>query len=242
MAFYDSEKSKLYVAEFDLTSYTTGMVPSHPRTLDDVSAFGDGGRKWHPGISDAKLSWEGLFDDTATTGSDVALDALRAATAAKVCTVWPGDTVVGNVGSGSAEMWLTDQDIPARVGGIVTMTGNLEASKWDRLKSLGPKATSTASADGTSIDDSASSSDGGKWFYHILAFSATGGNARWQIVLEDSANDSSFATVGSESVNITAVGAARRAFTGTLRRYVRLRVVRDATSGSLTYIAGYERD
>tara|TARA_Y100000310_G_scaffold50965_1_gene47023 strand:- start:1105 stop:1830 length:726 start_codon:yes stop_codon:yes gene_type:complete len=240
MAFYDSRVSKLYVAQYDLTSFTREMSEPGDRPLRDVTVLGDSGHKWFPGTEEGKASWAGLFDDGAS-GSDAILDHLRSATAANVITVWPGDTVLGNTGFGTGEGWSTGPDIKSTVGDMVTMSADLELGAVDRIKSLGPLVSKTADFSGSSIDDSASSSSGGSWFYHITTWTTSGGTLEWKIILEDSADDAAWATVGSESVTLTAVGAARRAFTGTLRRYVRITVDLVATSGTLEFIAGYER-
>ncbi len=240
MAFYDSKVGKLYIAQYDVTGYTTEVTPKSERALREVTVLGDDGATFIPGTSADKLSWSGLFDDGAT-GSDVVMDALRSATVPQVVSVWNSDAVLGNRGYGSGQGWIAAPDIKSSVGSRVEMSGELEIGIYDRLKSLGPKSTVTATTNGSSLDDSASSSSGGSWVYHLFAVSATGGNAQWQIEFEDSADDVAFATVGSESVNVSAAGAARRTFTGTLRRYVRVRVVLDATSGSITFFAAYRR-
>jgi hypothetical protein len=241
MAFYDSRVSKFFVDKYNLTPFTRDVAPKSNSPLRDVTVLGDTGRKWFRGTGEDVASWSGLFDDGAS-GSDVIMDGLRAATVSQVISIWSGDTVLGNQGYGSGDGWSVGPEITSRVGNMVEMSAEIQLGLMDRLKSLGPLVSKTATFNGTSIDDAASSSSGGKWIYHIVTFSATGGNARWQIVLQDSANNSTFATVASESVNITAVGAARRVFTGTLRRYVRVRVVLDATSGTLEFFAAYERD
>jgi len=97
----------------------------------------------------------------------------------------------------------------------------------------------TSSTSGTAVDDSASSSDGGSWFYQILSFSAVGGNARWHINLQHSSDNSTYTDVSSATV--TGIGAARTEFTGTFNRYVKNRVVMDASSGALTFAIGYIR-
>ena len=241
MAKGHSKDTELFVHDADLTTYCTSVELNVGGNNPEVTAFGDDGRKWSNGLAENRISLELLYDDTDPGGSEEALSSLIGAE--QVLSVFPVGAAVGAVGYGHGGVIGMRQAFQTRIGDIVKITTEADLNdEADRLKSLGPKTTSPATANGTSIDDAASSSDGGSWIYHIIAFSATGGNARWQVVLQDSANDSSFATVGSETVNITAVGAARSAFTGTLRRYVRRRIVLDATSGSLTYHVSYERD
>ena len=140
----------------------------------------------------------------------------------------------------SGGAWIgEDPAVDASVGSLVAMSASINMGLVTRSKSTGTKSTVTASTSGTSIDDAASSASGGDWVYHVFAFTASGGNARWQVALQDSANNSSWADVSS--VNVSAVGAAKTSITGTLRRYVRQRVVLDASSGSITFAASYNR-
>jgi hypothetical protein len=101
--------------------------------------------------------------------------------------------------------------------------------------------TITASTSGTSVDNSASSSSGGSWYYQVMALSAVGGNARWHLNLQHSTNDSVWTDVSTVTVSSSDPAAARATFTGTLNRYVRQRVVLDASSGSLTYAIAFVR-
>ena len=243
MSFFDSRVSKFYVEEFDLTGFTTEMAANSERELRDVTVLGDTGNKFLPGHHVDKISWSGLYDDTAVSGSEAVLGGvLRTATAAKVITLWPGDAELGDIGYGTDQGWTVNPEANVAIGNAVTYSGGeLEAAKLDRLTSLTPKATKTANFSFSSIDGAASSSNGGVWFFHCFGFAASGGNANWKVSLQDSANNSSFSQVGSETVTLGAVGAARNAFTGTLRRYVRARLDLDASSGTLIIMAGFQR-
>ena len=117
----------------------------------------------------------------------------------------------------------------------------------ERILSLGVKATVTASANGTSIDNLASSANGGVFYWHVLAATATGGNAQWKIRLEESSNDGggdAFAdTHSTEQVIANGVPTSGKVtFTGTLEQYVRQAIELDATSGSLTVLMGHVRN
>ena len=278
-----------------------------------------------------------MLDDSAA-GSDVALDEMRQTAGRKTITIWPSGAALGSYGLGSNEVYVTDQDIPARVGGVVTMTGSFEAGMFDRIKSLGPKATKTATYQHTAIDDTGEAlltesgtvtgtetdgsavlddtgavftstwRDGFHWvrlldntgrilsgyigttdpdgndtkvniyseharstqnwieggatafdmsdtpltyevykqgfvfIYHALAWSASGGNARWKINLQDSLDGSSWADLTDSKLTLTAAGAARVSSTTQLfKPWVRIEVELDASSGSLTFIGGYNR-
>ena len=238
MALYDSKDTVLYLGQYDITSYTTEAGLTGSRNLHEATVFGKSGAVFHPGTETPTLSWSGLYDDGAA-GSEVIINAMKGATSSSVMSLYQGTDAISKRVDSSGGAWVTDPVAESSVGSLVTMSASFNLNTVERSKSTGTKSTVTASTSGTSIDDAASSSDGGTWAYHIFAISASGGNARWQIELEHSANNSSWSDVSS--INVSAVGAARTEFSGTLNRYVRQRVVLDASSGSITFAANYNR-
>ena len=238
MALYDSKDTVLYFGQYDITGYTTEAGLTMSRNLHEATVFGKSGAVFHPGTETPTLSWSGLYDDAAA-GSEVITNALKAATSSSVMSLYQGTDAISKRADSSGGAWITDPVVESSVGSLVTMSASFSLSTVERGKSAGTKSTVTASTSGTAIDDAASSSSGGTWVYHIFAVSASGGNARWQTKLQHSADNSSWSDVSS--VNVSAVGAAKTAFSGTLNRYVRQRVVLDASSGSLTFAISYNR-
>ena len=59
------------------------------REMQDSTALGDTGRKHIPGLDNVTITLEGFFDDTAATGTDVVLGALRAWTVPTAFTFCP---------------------------------------------------------------------------------------------------------------------------------------------------------
>ena len=238
MALYDSKDTVLYLGQYDITGYTTEAGLTGSRVLHEATVFGKSGAVFHPGTETPTLSWSGFYDDAAA-GSEVIINAMKGATSSSVMSLYQGTDAIGKRAYSSGGAWVTDPVADSSVGSLVSMSASFSLDTVERSKSAGTKSTVTASTSGTSIDDAASSSDGGTWVYHIFAISASGGNARWQIELEHSANNSSWSDVSS--INVSAVGAAKTAFSGTLNRYVRQRVVLDASSGSITFAVNYNR-
>ena len=128
------------------------------------------------------------------------------------------------------------------VANIRTETDPTTAGALARIKSTGTKATVTATTNGTTIDDGASSSSGAIVTIHIFAFTASGGSARWLAELHHSSDNFASDDADFSSNAITGTGSTQT-FTvaGTLNRYVRGSVTLDASSGSLTYHIGYQR-
>ena len=242
MTLYDSKDTVLYMAQYDITTYTTEAGLTGSRNLHEATTFGSAGATFHPGTDTPTLSWSGLYDD-GTSGSEVIVNALKGASSESVISYYPGTDAIGKLSMASGGAWIgEDPAVDASVGSLVVMSASINMGLVARSKSAGIKSTITSSTSGTSIDDADSSSSGGSWVYHIFALSAVGGSARWHLNLQHSSNNSSWSDVSSATVTASdGVGAAKTAFTGTLNRYVRQRVVLDASSGSITFAISYNR-
>jgi len=98
--------------------------------------------------------------------------------------------------------------------------------EWGELLTAGDRTDTTATASGTGLDGSAATTFGGQAYLHLSAFTGTSVTVK----LQDSADNSSFSDISSAAFTAkTAVGWERIAFTGTVRRYVRV-----ATTGTFS--------
>ena len=131
MSFFDSKVSKFLVddtgaTQRDLSAYITEVrgLPG-PRTLNEVTALGDSGVRFIPGLEDVSITLSGLFDDTATSGPDAVLGPLR--THASVV-----DFEYGPEGSGTGEVkysgtcWIVSYELRSRVGNLVQWLATLQ--------------------------------------------------------------------------------------------------------------------
>ena len=83
MTFFDSNVSRFLIddtgaTQRDLSVYLTDVrgLPG-PRNLNEVTALGDGGARFIPGLEDVTIVLVGIFDNTATSGPDAVLGPLR---------------------------------------------------------------------------------------------------------------------------------------------------------------------
>lgn len=108
----------------------------------------------------------------------------------------------------------------------VTSDSDQYGLEWGELLTAGDRTDTTATASGTGFDGGAATTFGGQAYLHLSAL--TGTNV--VVKLQDSADNSSFSDIsGAAFTSKTAVGFERIAFTGTVRRYVRV-----ATTGTFT--------
>lgn len=242
MAFFDSSISKVHLGAIDLSPYTTAVngLPG-PRALNPVTTLADAGAKRLPTIQDVSPSVSGLWDEATL---DPEVGALRTGSSLTLpISYWPAGLTVGAAGY-AARVLANDYQIGSQVGSVVEFTVPMLAhGVAARIKSLiGAKTTDVANANKASIDDLAGSSNGGTFWLHVFAVTATGGNAQWIVDLEDSTDDAAFADFATVTVADAATGGTYVSVAGTFNRYVRVQLTLDATSGSITWHAGYERN
>jgi hypothetical protein len=131
MAFFDSKVSKFLIddtgsVQRDISTYVTEVrgLPE-PRVLNEVTALGDSGAKFVPGLENVAIVVNGLFDNTATSGPDAVLGPLRTHTSAV-------DFEYGPEGSGSGDVkysgtcWVVTYELKSRVGKLVEWSGTLQ--------------------------------------------------------------------------------------------------------------------
>ncbi len=233
MAKFDSSTSKIYLDQFDLTSYTTDLSVGGGRGLNEVTTFGDSGAKFHPTLQTESYSWSGVFDDTATSGSSAVLRTLRTATSGSVISYYPAGDTLSYSGRAAPEGYVSSYTEPASVGSVVTSTSTLDVGQTFNTKVAAPYATVTATTTGTSIDDAAGTTGGIRWFYHVFALSGT-----WTLKLQHSSNNSTWVDLVEASVS--AIGGYSAESSGTFNRYVRSNATLSG-SGSITYAISYSR-
>ncbi len=131
MTFFDSNVSRFLIddtggTQRDLSAYLTDVrgLPG-PRSLNEVTALGDGGARFIPGLEDVTIVLAGIFDNTATSGPDAVLGPLRTHGSAV-------DFEYGPEGSGSGEVkysgtcWVLSYDLRSRVGNRVEWSARLQ--------------------------------------------------------------------------------------------------------------------
>ena len=131
MTLFDSKVSKFSIDDpgtvpLDLSSYLTEIrgLPG-PRLLNEVTALGDAGAKFIPGLEDVTFNLRGLFDDTASSGPDAVLGPLRTNTTAVSFEYGPEGTAAGDV-KYSGTCWVTLYELRSRVGNLVEWVATLQ--------------------------------------------------------------------------------------------------------------------
>ena len=131
MAFFDSKVSKLLLddtggTQRDLSAFITEVrgLPG-ARLLNEVTALGDSGARFVPGLEDVAISLAGIFDDTANSGPDAVLGPLRTHTSAVDFEYGPEGSTSGDV-KYSGTCWVAQYDLRSRVGSLVEWSAVLQ--------------------------------------------------------------------------------------------------------------------
>lgn len=185
--------------------------------------------------------FQAVFNNTASTGIHTALSpfissystvmiGIRAAPAVGDPTFSIPNQQASYTVAGDAPCTVSVNMNPGQTGSL--SVGGL-MSPWGRALAVG--ASLSGNTNGTSVDNAASSANGGIGYLHLTA--SSGGT--WAFTIQHSTDNSTFSDLITFSANGSAVTAEQGTVTGTVNRYVRFRAVR--TSGTVTAWVAFVR-
>ena len=221
-----------------LAGLTTNMTFKKLGGTENTDALGDA---WQESTPTGRLSGElyqtGWFDDAAN--SSVAAF-VGNETTSQVVTVAPagstaGSAVTGFAGPFGAEVErLIEKESLHKLNVTYNVSGAIEEGKI--VEALAARTTTGNSA---SLDNASSSASGGSGYLQITA--ASGTSPTLACVLQHSADDTTFATLGSFTM-AGSIGAERITVTGTVNRYLRTNNTIGGSGGpSMTYTVAFSR-
>jgi len=235
----NAQKSRLIVGDFSLSGYMKQWEVSSDTDMLDSTVATSTAKEFMPGRDTSKMTVNGLLDmdGTALTGSLGQFDSWKSAQAIDALSFGPNGLALGS------ELWMVggfeaSMKTGAQSGGIATFDLESQGSgQTDYGVSLHDLTAETTDASGSSVDGAAATTNGGVGHLHVTAFTGFTG---LDVIIEDSANNSTFATILTFT---TATGQTneRLAITGTVRRYVRCSWDVTGTPGSVTFAVGFAR-
>ena len=246
--FIHGKNTAVYVDEFDLTSYFTDVSITQENEVAETTAFGDTNKSYLLGLRAGTLSMSGMWSAD-TDGSDEELQALLGNATTPLLTVREGAAAIGG-SAVIAQANETNYAISSPVADVHTVTADFECTP-NQVSNLtfalagGVQLTAGASiAHGSlgnlsSVDNSASSANGGAATLHIPTNTVNGNTT---IKVQHSANDASWADL----ITFTDVGASTKtselkAVSGTVNRYLRASASTAGSSGSITFMIAFAR-
>ena len=243
MAFRHGKNTKVIVNATDLSSYFNDVSVNNMVETAETTTFGatGGSKTYVVGLNDGTVSVSGLFDGAAGAVDEVLTGVLGSSTDMNFTVAADGGLVVGSrciIGQAID----TKYDVKAPVGGVVSVSADFQCDAGaDPGVVLAGLSAISATGNGTSVDGSASSANGGVGVIHVTANSRNGTNI---VKIQHSADNSSWADlVTFTTVSATTTTSERISVaTGTtVNRYLRANYTVAGSSGSATITVAFSR-
>ena len=237
----------LLIDGFSVLGVTTEISAESPLKREEVTPLGASAEVYaSAGITSTKMSQKGYFDDA--TGSSHEALAGRNGTSRIICFGVEGNTIRKNF-IGLSGAIQTQYDPGIKVGELHKSSAEYigSAAKEDGkiLHAHGAKTAATGNTQASSVNNGASSASGGSGFFELSALTL-GGYTNFQAVLQDSADNITFADItgGAFTAKTTSPAAQRLTLSGTIRQYTACRwAFSGAGSGNTaTFMAGIVRN
>lgn len=239
MSFSAGTDAKVYMNGRNISTYLRSAGTNGARDMLDSTTLGLNDRAFTPGLRTATFTAEGFYD-----GGIDAIDAILAEAMdadASTLTYLPYGDALGNRGIG-IDGDESGYDIASPVDGLVSIALNVQSSVGPQpvqvLKALGAVV---ATANGTGIDQLASSANGGSAILQVTAMDRTTTDETCVVKVQDSADDITYIDLIT-FVSPTVPGAQYLTVAGTVDRYVRAQHTLGGTTPSATFSLVFHRN
>lgn len=247
--FVHGKSTGVLLDKYDLSAFFNSVDTAQSLDVAETTSFGSSAKSYVPGLHDGTITLNGMYSQDAN-GIDVVLQTALGATTTPIISI-PIET--GTIGRKAivAKAHETNYATSSPVGDIVTVTADFNAStdatanltygiRTGVMLTAGSSIAFGSLGDLASVDNAASSSNGGVANLHVTANTIAGGNTT--IKVQSSADNISFADL----ITFTAVGAStttsqQSAVTGTVNRYLRVTASTAGSSGAITFHVSFAR-
>lgn len=231
--FKHGKGTKILVGWYDLSTSFKEFSASTSIDMAETSAFGNVYKTYIQGLGDATISLTGMWSGGTNEVDDVLGTAIGAVGTLPVI-VCPDGYGVGKraIGLGANE---SSYEITGSIGDVVAVSAEFQSTvnsggKSGVLLTTGAGVTTTTTS--AAVDNAAATTADG---YALLSVPANSRNVTTTIRIEDSADSSSWATIGTFTVVGTgSVAHEYLAISGTIRRYTRSVITLASGTGSIT--------
>lgn len=240
MAFIHGKNASVLHGAFDLSLYLNDGSVSTSAESAETTAFGSVAKTYIVGLKDGTLSASGMFDGSANAIDEVLTASIGSDTNAPV-SFFPTTTTIGNPVK-LLQAKTTGYSVSSPVGDVVSVSYDAQADGGiDHGVSLAALAAIVATTNSTSVDNAASTANGGLAQLHV---SVNSWSADATIKVQHSSDNSTWADLTTFTVVATTVTTSERiaVATGTtVNRYLRAQNTLTAGTGSITYQVSFAR-
>ena len=237
MAFSGGASAEIFVSGYDLTTFFRNLGFTNQQGTYDVTTFGATGKTFIPGLTDGTITADGFFDGGADLVDQVLSAAIGAASDGQWL-VFPQGDAIGARGRGCASV-ESNYQVTNPVDGAVTVSAAVQSDGGlDGVVSLHALGAETATGESASVNNLASSANGGVAFIQATAFTGTS-----VVVKVQHSTDNA---VWADLVTFAAIDAARDyervlvAAGTTVNQYLREQRA-SGTFSSVTHVVAFAR-
>lgn len=254
MAFTHGKDSRVLFDEIHASTNISDWNVSWKKNLADSTCLSDSGFRGNPGLSEGNISLSGYFDSTVVTSGLADKPWLNSVnTSVGVdngvnCSVWTNGSTLGQPAY-FAPLDLTDWNVDAAVDDNVKVKVEGQCDGGVDMGVIGHAlGTETVSTNSTSIDNTASTSNGAAAMLHVTAVSGT--TPTMTVKVQHSTDNSSWADLITFTQVTGTTGPASNgpvsefktvAAGTTVNRYTRVISTIAGTSPSFTYGVSFAR-
>ena len=236
--FAHGKNVNVFINEYDFSTYFNDVSATSTVETSEVSAFGSSAKEYIVGLLDGTVSLSGMFDGTAT-GTDVVFSAVLGSTTKQNVIVAPS----GHSNGATAivlEADDTSYEVSGAVADVVQTSAEFQSSDGvEHGKILSSGAAISATGNGTSVDNTAASTNGGVGFVSVPTNTR---NGNITVKVQQSADNSTF----TDLITFTVVTSTQKTFqrvevTGTVARYLRVNYTVAGSTGTATPVVAFAR-
>lgn len=225
---------QVLVGGYELTGDHNRISIDDKREMYDVTAFSDGVHNFVPGKRKIALDHAGFLNNAAARSHPV----LRSATIQGIVSMMLGQNAAPVVGDPVYSLFVQQgkygslPEINKFVPFNALFSSAGQGGGWG--VALTPPVTFTNNTTGSSVDNGASTPNGGAAFLHVLQAAASD---TYSIVVEHSTDNSAWSTLTTFTLNASQINSERKAVSGTINRYTRYKATRTGSAGNTVKIA-----
>jgi len=239
--FRHGKNVNVFLDQYDFSTYFNDVTASTSVDTAETSAFGTSAKTYVVGHRDGTVSLSGMFESTESTGTDQYFaTALGSATKIKLI-VAPE----GNSNGAGAIMLVADDtsyEVSSAIADIVQASAEFQSTDAvEHGKILSSGSAVTATGNGTGVDNTLATTNGGAGF---LSVPVNTRNGNITVKIQHSADNSTFADLVTFTVVSSTTKTSQRvevASGTTVNRYLRVNYTVAGSSGSATPVVAFTR-
>jgi len=226
--------ARIWVDGYSLETKISNVGPL-ANTFDEIEVSGyNQDKNYLAGQGDGSIIVDGYLDQTDNSTHE-AFSTIASGDNSQIVTVALGNNALPAIGDPTASMHCQQFNYTSTTlrSGAIAFNAAMKAGpdlpilEWGVLLA---DTSITADGSSTSVDGAAATTAGGSAYLHITGLSA---GDTIVVTIEDSANDSTWATIGTFTIDGSAINGQRIAIAGTIRRYVR--ATYDVTGAAVSF-------